>query len=50
MQRFETQSAATSALVARIISNEVDMFMDGNIHALDQKSLKQLEKDIEKIL
>lgn len=35
MQRFETQSAATSALVARIISNEVDLFMEGNIHALD---------------
>jgi hypothetical protein len=29
MQRFEAPSAANSALMARIIANEIDLFLDG---------------------
>jgi len=52
MLRFEAPSAANSALVARIIANEIDLFMDGerSTQALDQKALRKLEKDIEVIL
>ena len=54
MQRMDQQAAtaaSNSALVARIISNEVELFMDrekGN--GMNQKALRQLEKDIEQIL
>ena len=52
MQRFEAPSAANSALMARIIANEIDLFLDGerSTQGLDQKALRKLEKDIEVIL
>ena len=52
MQRVEIPSATNSALIARIIANEVDLFMDREKggSAMDQKALRQLERDIEQIL
>ena len=41
-QRLDPSSstAVNSALIARIIANEVDMFMDREKSAMSQKSLK----------
>lgn len=52
MQKVDTASAANSALMSRIIANEVDLFMERERtgSALDQRALRQLEKDIERIL
>jgi hypothetical protein len=37
-------------LIAKIISNEVDIFMDREKSDINQKNLKQLEKEIDIIL
>jgi hypothetical protein len=47
MNRVE-QTAGNNGLVARIIANEVELFMDRERgQQMNQKALRQLEKDIE---
>lgn len=43
-------TAANSSMIARIITNEVEEFMDRERTTTSQKDLKELERDIERIL
>jgi hypothetical protein len=52
-QKLDMQATVTSSvsvLIAKVISQEVETFMEREKDAMNQKSLRQLEKDIENIL
>lgn len=45
-----TTTSQVSVVIAKIISQEVELFMEREKHAMNQKSLKKLEKDIDVML
>ena len=50
LDMHSTMTSQISVLIAKIVSHEVEKFMEREKSAMNQKSLKNLEKDIETML